>query len=93
MLIFTSLHSFLTQLGAVTKFVAENRNYLRQYESSYCLVLNAAANVQKNDTIFDALRVIGVLLLIRDVSTRSPSPPLFGSSFLTRIFSSNETVE
>lgn len=55
----------------MTKFVAENRNYLRQYENSYCLVLNAAANVQKNDTIFDALRVIGVLLLIRDVSTKS----------------------
>lgn len=51
----------------MTKFIAENRNYLRQYESTYCLVLNAAANVQKNDTIFDALRVIGVLLIIRDV--------------------------
>ena len=52
----------------VTKFVGDNRNYLRQYESTYCLVLNAAVNVQKNDAMFDALRVIGVILLIRDVS-------------------------
>jgi len=52
----------------VTKFVGDNRNYLRQYESTYCLVLNAAVNVQKNDAMFDALRTVGVILLIRDVS-------------------------
>lgn len=52
----------------VTKFVGDNRNYLRQYESTYCLVLNAAVNVQKNDAMFDALRTIGVILLLRDVS-------------------------
>ena len=53
----------------VTKFVGDNRNYLRQYESTYCLVLNAAVNVQKNDAMFDALRTIGVILLLRDVSS------------------------
>ena len=61
--------SILWQLMIVTKFVGDNRNYLRQYESSYCLVLNAAVNVQKNDAMFDALRTIGVILLLRDVSS------------------------
>jgi hypothetical protein len=31
-------------------------------------VLNAAVDVRKNDSVFESLRTIGVVLLIRDVS-------------------------
>jgi hypothetical protein len=56
------------QLRVVTKFATENQNYLRQFEKNYCLILNAAVNVQKNDVVFEALRTIGVILVARDVS-------------------------
>lgn len=56
-----------TQLLVATKFIGDNKNYLRQFENNYCLILNAAVNVHKNEAVFDALRTIGVVLLVRDV--------------------------
>ena len=56
------------QIGVVTKFMRENKNYLRQFENSYCLTLNAGSSVQKNEAVFDALRIIGITLALRDVS-------------------------
>jgi hypothetical protein len=54
-------------LRVVMKFATDNQNYLRQFEKNYCLILNAAVNVQKNDVAFEALRTIGVILVARDV--------------------------
>ena len=51
----------------MTKFIGDNKNYLRQFENNYCLILNAAVNVHKNEAVFDALRTIGVVLLVREV--------------------------
>ncbi len=58
----------------MTKFIGDNKNYLRQFENNYCLILNAAVNVHKNEAVFDALRTIGVVLLVRDVSCSFYAP-------------------
>ena len=41
---------------------------LKQFEKDYCLNINVATSVVKQELLFDSLKMIGIILIIRDVS-------------------------